>query len=121
MNNSTVEERNLIQQSEDIKNIMRNESTRRFMWRVLSYCGIYRDVEGESLDIQKQLGRRQVGLFLLGILSDVDDEQVFTMMREAKNKKQEDTYARHREQNASDGDYTASHNYDSGNALSDYI
>ena len=122
----TVDERNVNLQKADIQYAMRDVHGRRFMWRLLSYCGIYRDVD-TALPVEemmKQLGRRQVGLYLLGILTDIDDEKVFTMMREAKTKEQEDNYDRLNEQRTIDddssGDSRPSHNYN-GNALSEYI
>jgi hypothetical protein len=74
----------------DILTVMHTENGRRFLWRLLCYCGIYRDVEGSNTDILKQLGKKQVGLYLLSILTDADDEQVFTMMREAKMRDREE-------------------------------
>jgi len=111
-----VDKRIELQQANDIQNILNSESGRRFLWRLIGYCGVYRDVEGEQVDIMKQLGRRQVGLYLLGILTDTDDEQVFTMMKEAKSKDMEDAHERKIEMDAIERDTTG----DSGNASHDY-
>jgi len=121
-----VDKRIEIQQSSDIQDILNTEFGRRFLWRLIGYCGVYRDAEGEQLDIMKQLGKRQVGLYLLGILSDIDDEQVFTMMREAKNRDMEDAYERKIEMDAIERDTAGdigdtSHSYNAGNALGDYL
>jgi hypothetical protein len=56
------------------------------MWRLLSYCGVYRDIEGSGNDMLKQIGRRQVGLYLLGLISDSSEDRIFDMMREAKDR-----------------------------------
>jgi len=71
----------------DIQNVMGSDSGRRFVWRILEYCGIYRDIDGENIDVYKALGNRQAGLYILGIVSDVCEEQLFLMMKEARNKK----------------------------------
>lgn len=120
-----VDQQNIIQQNIDIQNLMDTDSGRRFIWRMLTYCGVYRDLEGTHDDMMKQAGRRQVGLYLTGIITDTSEEQFFNMMREAKNKNKEDTDARDREQDTidrtnDDGD-SASHDYDSRNAFGDYI
>jgi len=119
----TVDEKNQIQQLNDIKSVLDLEPGRRFMWRVISYCGIYKALEGDHDDMMKQEGRRQIGLYLLGLLTDVDDEQVFNMMREAKNKDMGDNYDRKIERDIDDRDSEgsdSSHSY-SGNILDEYI
>jgi hypothetical protein len=62
------------------------EQGRRFLWNIMSYCGIYRDIEGNSEDMMKQIGRRQVGLYLLGLITDESEDRYIEMMREAKNR-----------------------------------
>ena len=62
------------------------EQGRRFIWDMLAYCGVYHDMAGEPNDVFKQLGKREVGLHLLGLLADIDDEIIFNMMREAKTR-----------------------------------
>jgi len=62
------------------------EQGRRFLWNLMSYCGIYRDIEGNSDDMLKQIGRRQVGLYLLSLITDESEDRYIEMMREAKNR-----------------------------------
>lgn len=85
----TVAERIQREETQDIKSILNTEYGRRFMWRLLGHCGIYRDLEGDVNDLLRQSGKRSVGLFLLSILSEVDEDKVFLMMKEAKNKAKE--------------------------------
>ena len=59
---------------DNLRWVSSTEQGRSFMWEVLSYCGVYQDIAGESNDVSKQLGKRQVGLHILGLLADVDDE-----------------------------------------------
>jgi hypothetical protein len=72
------------QDRDDISWIMSTIQGRRFVWRMLSHCGVYRGHEGDSEQVMKQEGRRQAGLFLLGIISDASEDHVFDMMKEAK-------------------------------------
>lgn len=64
--------------------VSKTEQGRRVIWDLLSFCGVYSDLAGESNDVFKQLGKREVGLHLLGLLADIDDEIIFDMMRESK-------------------------------------
>jgi hypothetical protein len=34
----------------------------------------------------KQIGRRQVGLYILGLVADASEDRIFDMMREAKER-----------------------------------
>ena len=62
------------------------EQGRRFLWDMLSFCGVYQDFGGEPNEVFKDLGKRKVGLHILGLLDSLDDELIFNMMREAKNR-----------------------------------
>lgn len=66
--------------------VLSTEQGRRFLWRLVSHCGIYQGIAGDDQSVYRALGRREVGLHVLGELSDIDEEKVFTMMREAKNR-----------------------------------
>ena len=80
------EKLNAAQERSDVEWILSTAQGRRFTWRLLGHCGIYRDIEGSGDEVFKQVGRRQVGLFLLGLISDASEDRLFEMMREAKNK-----------------------------------
>jgi hypothetical protein len=71
---------------DDIEWVTSTEQGRRAMWKILSYCGVYRDIEGSGNDMLKQIGRRQVGLYLLGLISDASEDRIFEMMKEAKER-----------------------------------
>lgn len=116
-----IDELRLIEDKNDILSVLDRESSRRFLWRLLCYCGIYRDPDGTPEEIMKQLGKRQVGLYLLHILTDADDEKVFDMMREAKLRDKEEIYERERirkelerDDDADDGDGDDYTDYGSG-------
>jgi hypothetical protein len=70
----------------DTQWVMGTMQGRRFVWRLLSYAGIYQCAEGDIHQALRQEGKRQGGLFLLGIISDASEEEVFMMMREAKDR-----------------------------------
>jgi hypothetical protein len=76
----------LKQDRDDIEWVTSTEQGRRAMWKILSYCGVYRDIEGSGNDMLKQIGRRQVGLYLLGLIADSSEERIFEMMKEAKER-----------------------------------
>jgi hypothetical protein len=82
-----METKEIIQRDRlDVEWITSTEQGRRFMWRLLSYCGVYRDIEGSGNDMLKQIGRRQVGLYILGLVADASEDRIFDMMREAKER-----------------------------------
>ena len=87
-----LEKQKLQQQADDIKFIMESENGRRFIWRMLEYCGIYRDIEGTGHEADRQIGKRRAGLYLLGIVSDTQETEVFEMMKEARNRKADEDY-----------------------------
>jgi len=74
----------------DIEWVLSSPSGRRTLWRLLSHCGIYRDIEGQGDTVFKQIGRRQVGLYLLQVISDASEERLEEMMREARNEAKEE-------------------------------
>jgi len=85
----------------DIEVLMSTDNGRRFVWKLLAYCGVYQDLNFEEpYNAAKQAGKRQVGLYLLGIISDNNEEMVFKMMKEAKNASfEEEKYYDTRERN----------------------
>lgn len=92
MTSEELEKQRLIVEADDIKAIMSTENGRRFIWRLLEYCGIYRDIEGQGQEADRQIGKRRAGLYILGIVSDVEEDLVFEMMKEAKTRKMDEEY-----------------------------
>lgn len=80
------EKEKIAQDRSDVEWVTSTEQGRRFLWKVLSHCGVYHDFNGAQEDMLKQIGKRQVGLYLLGIISDASEDRIFEMMREAKNR-----------------------------------
>jgi hypothetical protein len=87
------------QEKDDCAWVVSTEQGRRFMWKILSHCGVYRDIEtaGGENEAFKQIGRRQVGLHLLGLISDASEDQIFNMMKEAKQRSIEEKIYHERE------------------------
>jgi len=109
-----IELRKILQENEDIDAVMSTPQGRRFVWRLLKYCGIYQDISvSETNEVMKKLGKRQAGLFVLGICSERPSDSVFKMMKEAeastlqeeKEYEQADTIERGTEDTTSDGHY----------------
>jgi pimeloyl-CoA synthetase len=105
----------------DVEWVTSTEQGRRFLWKLLSHCGIYRDIEGDSDEMIKQIGRRQVGLYLLGLITDESEDRFIEMMREAKNRAIEEKIKNdNANRNTSDDDFNdpiGSYDSGSGNAI----
>lgn len=82
---SQVEELIALEERDDILFLLESEHGRRFLWKAISHCGVYQDIE-MSENTGRLLGRRSVGLYLLTKLSEVSEDLVFKMMKEAKER-----------------------------------
>lgn len=72
------------QELNDIAALMATPHGRRFLWRTLSLCGVYRlSYTGNSETFFRE-GARNVGLQLLADVEEAAHEDMLTMMREAK-------------------------------------
>lgn len=70
--------------TEDVKLIMSTREGRRFMWRLLDFCGVYRNsFTGNSETFFKE-GQRNVGLMLLGEIHEHCPDGFLTMLKEQK-------------------------------------
>lgn len=79
-----------VQKKDDAQWVLSTEQGRRFIWELLGVCGVYRSLEGDPNAMLVQEGSRRIGLHLLGITTDADEDMVFAMMLEAKNRKIEE-------------------------------
>lgn len=79
----TVKQRE-IQAANDLRFVLSSRQGRRFIWRVLSYTQMFKSIWRASAEIHKLAGMQEVGLFLTGEITLVDEEAYFQMMREAK-------------------------------------
>lgn len=70
--------------------VLESERGRQFLWRILSHCKVYEDINGEGAAVFRMLGARKVGLDLLGILTEANDSLVIKMMQESKDRSELD-------------------------------
>lgn len=80
------EERIRKQEILDLQNVLSTLSGRTLLWRLIGHCGIYKSPEGHNLDLSRQVGHQDIGRYILGIVADADQEGLFKMMQEAKER-----------------------------------
>ena len=71
-------------ESEDLKWVLSTRRGRRFYWRVLSRCGIYKSSFEPSAKIYFNEGERNIGLFLINELMTYCPEVHVQMIKEEK-------------------------------------
>jgi len=72
---------------DDIRNVLSGFSGRRFFWRVLSECGLFRishEIGGKPEDTIFREGKRNIGLFLLNDMNEADPDAYLKMVNESK-------------------------------------
>lgn len=69
---------------EDIYAIMSTAPGRRFMWRLLSHCGVYSSIWEASAKIHYNAGKQDVGHFLLAEIVQTNEELYSLMVKESK-------------------------------------
>jgi hypothetical protein len=70
------------QQLEDVRWILSTKSGRRFFWRYIGDCGVFRSSFTGSSDTFFKEGMRIVGLNLLSDINDADPKAYALMMSE---------------------------------------
>jgi hypothetical protein len=70
------------QQRHDLEWVMSTEQGRRFVWRLLGECRIYHDIVGDGAVAFRQIGRRQVGLFITDLITQHIPDSYMQMMVE---------------------------------------
>lgn len=74
----------------DLSKVLSSLEGRRFIWRILSQAGIYKDMPVENPQLMaRQAGKRALGLWLLQLVGDCDNEKLFQMMNEASLREKE--------------------------------
>lgn len=69
---------------DDLKYLLSVPQGRRFIWRYLEICGVFRSIWHASALIHFNEGKRDVGLHLIGDITEADPEGLIRMMAEAK-------------------------------------
>jgi hypothetical protein len=85
----------MLEYRNDLATMLKSKSGRHVLWTVMTRAGIYRNsCTGNGWTFYYE-GERSQGLRLLKDIEDVDQENLFTMMRESREK--EISYERKRE------------------------
>ena len=73
----------------DLRFVLKHKEGRRFMWRLLSECGLYRDLSPTmtEAEVRDAIGRRSVALFLIGEINEAD-ETAYKRMQEEQQQAQ---------------------------------
>lgn len=72
------------QEINDLKFILAAEQGRRFLWRTLEICGVYRSSFTGSSETYFLEGQRNIGLKLLAEITDIDPDSYLKMIKENK-------------------------------------
>lgn len=66
----------------DIRTILRSKEGRRFMWRLMGHCGVYKtSFTGNSHTFFNE-GQRNIGLFLNAEIGEASPEAMIEMIKE---------------------------------------
>lgn len=68
----------------DMTELLQDARFRKFIWRYLDFCGVYRSSWSPGPEIHFNEGRRDVGLKLMTDIQESDPESLIIMMKEAK-------------------------------------
>lgn len=70
---------------DDIRKVLDTPAGRRVLWRYLSMCGVFKLSFNHSGAITSlNEGKRDIGLNIMGDITEANDEALIKMMREAK-------------------------------------
>lgn len=74
------------QEIADFAELMSKPAGRRFLWRMLDKCGVYRSSFRTSAEMGFLEGQRNIGLMLISELHEICPEQYIAMLTEAKER-----------------------------------
>lgn len=78
-----LEARRRQREQDDLRMVLSTESGRRFMWRLISYCGVFESRWDGSSRIHMTEGQRVVGLHLMDEILEADSSLMVMMQTEA--------------------------------------
>lgn len=84
MQNKDSQKRIRDKEVEDVKLIMSSREGRRFMWRMLEMCGVYRSSFTGNSETFFREGQRNIGLMLLADIHEHCPDGFTTMLKEQK-------------------------------------
>ena len=70
------------QELDDVKQLLNSPHGRRFVWRYLGICGVFRSSFTGNSETFFNEGQRNIGLQLLGDVNRANPEAYVTMLRE---------------------------------------
>ena len=73
----------------DLREILELSAGRRFLWRLLERAGAFRSIWEQSARIHYNAGQQDFGHFIMGEITEANEELLFQMMRENKEKVEE--------------------------------
>lgn len=73
-----LEERDL----NDLRGVLQSRYGRRFLWRMIGYCGAYRSIWRMSAEIHYLAGMQDVGHFLIKQIEKADPKAYVQMIQE---------------------------------------
>ena len=73
----------------ELKKILEQKPVRDFLWRLLEQAGVFHSIWEQSARIHYNAGRQDFGHIIMGEIQEANEESLFQMMRENKQKKEE--------------------------------
>ena len=68
---------------QDIKQLLKTNSGKRFIWRYLEKCNVFSSLQGPLPDLHFREGYRQVGLDMMNDVIEADPNTLILMMSDA--------------------------------------
>ena len=74
-----------IREMDDLRDLLATPAGRRFAWRMLDHCGVFRSTfSGHGARDAFNEGARNVGLFLMAEITEADADAFTNMLKESK-------------------------------------
>ena len=70
----------------DLRAVLAQPEGRRVLWRLLEHCSVFESIWDPSVRIHVNAGRQDVGHWLMAEIERADDEALFRLMVEAKQR-----------------------------------
>ena len=71
----------------DLKAVLAMPQGRRLLWRLLTHCSVFESIWHPSALIHANAGRQDVGHFIMAEITEANEDALFQMMKENKEKK----------------------------------
>lgn len=81
------EQKNSEQHRDDLRQLLKQDYGRRFIWKILTHCGVFESIWHPSALIHYNSGRQDVGHWLLAQVNDAQLDAILIMMTENAKEK----------------------------------